>query len=168
MRNRPTVERPRVGASACCGGDEAASPSCWGGGGTDTSASGVDTRAVSWTGRPQFGQKRSSALSSWPQLPQYLFATITLPHHRLPVSGPTSPPLPMNVTLTAHLIRRSRDTSCKRAASELQAENILRLTDQLSGAPFRVSRVSGKYQHISSPQTKACYIMRNRASTASA
>jgi hypothetical protein len=44
----------------------------WGAGGTDTSASGVERDAVSWTGRPQLGQKRSSSLSSAPQFVQYL------------------------------------------------------------------------------------------------
>src|SRR5215218_3617184 len=48
--NRPVVQGPRGCASACSRG--CASPSCCGGGGTGTSASGVGTLAARCTGLP--------------------------------------------------------------------------------------------------------------------
>ena len=75
--SRPVVQGPRGCASACS--RDCVPASCCGGGGTGTSASGVDTAAVSWTGLPQFGQNLSSSLSSAPQFVQYLCAIRMLP-----------------------------------------------------------------------------------------
>src|SRR5215207_7803970 len=71
------VQGSRGCASACSRG--CVSASCCGGGGTGTSASGVDTAAVSWTGLPQFGQNLSSSLSSALQFVQDLCAIEMLP-----------------------------------------------------------------------------------------
>ncbi len=79
--SRPVVQRPCGCASACSRGCAPAS-CCCGGGGTGTSASGVGTRAVWWTGLPQFEQNCASSLNSCPQLLQYRSAML--------VSSPTS------------------------------------------------------------------------------
>jgi hypothetical protein len=93
--SRPVVQGPRGCASACSRGCVPAS--CCGGGGTGTSASGVDTAAVSWTGLPQFGQNLSSSLSSAPQFVQYLCAIRMLPL-----------PMPRSVCILAPVHSRAR------------------------------------------------------------
>ena len=70
--NKPTTNWPKEMRGLC-------SSPAWGAGGTGTSASGVDTTAVSCTGLPHLPQKLSSSLSSAPQFVQYLCAIRMLP-----------------------------------------------------------------------------------------
>ncbi len=91
MRECPRAQPERDDAHACWTGGKRTSENplgaklgvplvcCVGGGGTYTSASGVDTAAVSCVGLPQLALKTSLGPSSLPQFVHYLWATATLP-----------------------------------------------------------------------------------------